>query len=268
MIRILFLISITILLGCEVKEISSNSQNNTTPSDATDSKPSLKQVVISIEKYIDEASHPSPLVSMRGFEKRFSVFSTEEGKREADRLNALINNRLKQLNYIDDTIQSDAAKALNELRKYEAEREKKLSNNQNQSVIPKFTLACSYGIGNENNNFYRFVSDGKEIYFGHANGSVYSKSQGVITSDRLFSFKQLDFNGIRYSSNINTEIQRDTLKVFITRIDFTGKEENRIYICENIDDENIIKLIKSDFETKQRDAQEKQRLFDNRPNKI
>ena len=141
-------------------------------------------------------------------------------------------------------------------------------NNTPAASIPKFTLACSYG-SQSSNNKNRFLSDGVDIYFGHESGSAFSKGKDIKVTDRLISFKQTEPDGSIYSSNVITELHRDTLKVWVTRIDFTGKEEQQLYFCQiNEYDENIANLIKSDFESKKSKLKDERRAYESRPNKI
>ena len=134
--------------------------------------------------------------------------------------------------------------------------------------IPKFILACSYGSQNSNNK-NRFVSDGVDIHFGHESGSAFSRSKDIKVTDRIISFRQTEPDGSIYSSNIITELHRDTLKIWVTRIDFTGKEEQQLYFCEmNEYDESFVNIIKSDFELKKKKLLDEKRAYESRPNKI
>ena len=89
-------------MGCERKEAASIPVNIANQTVSSDTKLNLQQVVISIEKSIDQAYQPNLLISIRGFEKRFDVFLTEEGIKESTRLNSLINEKLKRFNYIEE----------------------------------------------------------------------------------------------------------------------------------------------------------------------
>jgi hypothetical protein len=142
------------------------------------------------------------------------------------------------------------------------------SNNTSPTLVPKFLLACSYGSQSSPKN-YRFVSDGGEVYFGHENGSAFSKSKKLTITDRLISFVQAEPSGVIYSSNIITEIHRDSLKIWVTRLDFTGKDEQQLYICDAMNsDDALIDLIKSDFEAKRQKSLDERRAYEARPNKI
>jgi hypothetical protein len=136
------------------------------------------------------------------------------------------------------------------------------------ALIPKFILACSYGSQNSNNK-NRFVSDGVDIHFGHESGSAFSRGKDIKVTDRIISFRQTEPDGSIYSSNIITELHRDTLKIWVTRIDFTGKEEQQLYFCEiNEYDESLVNIIKSDFDLKKKKLLDEKRAYESRPNKI
>jgi hypothetical protein len=123
----------------------------------------------------------------------------------------------------------------------------RLSNSS--AKLPQFALSCSFGPSSQNSS-NRFVSDGVNIYFGHADGVAWSRSNRVEVTEREFRFQQIAPDGGSYSMNKKTEIRRDSLRVWVTRIDFAGKEDEQVYLCVNIDDQNIINKIKSDFESK------------------
>ena len=136
------------------------------------------------------------------------------------------------------------------------------------ALIPKFILACSYGSQNSNNK-NRFVSDGVDIHFGHESGSAFSRGKDIKVTDRIISFRQTEPDGSIYSSNIITELHRDTLKIWVTRVDFTGKEEQQLYFCEiNEYDESLVNIIKSDFESSKKKLLDEKRAYESRPNKI
>ncbi len=142
-----------------------------------------------------------------------------------------------------------------------------INSETNQNSLPKFALSCAFGPFNQNNS-YRFVSEGDNIYFGLENGTAMSKSNKIEVTEREIRFQQLDPEGGIYSMNKKTEIRRDTLKVWVTRVDFTGKDEEQVYICENIEDDNIIYKIKADYILKNKNADDRKRQYDSRPNKI
>ena len=85
---------------------STASSDNNSQTVASLSNSELEIAVKSIEKNIEEAYQPNLLISLRDFEKRFSVFSTERGKNEAARLEALINEKLAKFNYVDESVTS------------------------------------------------------------------------------------------------------------------------------------------------------------------
>jgi hypothetical protein len=111
-IRIIFLILITILLGCEVKKLSSEPPSNTTQSDASDKqhsnvnndKSDLVQITKLIENKINFITKEIPkndqnyaFIDLRQFVDSNPILNSESGKKEALRLITIIDKKISQL---------------------------------------------------------------------------------------------------------------------------------------------------------------------------
>jgi hypothetical protein len=176
--RFLIFVFSLFVAGCnkntpaELSEISSKTiapPDNYSFSISSKSNSELKIAVKSVEKSIEEAYQPNLLISLRDFEKRFDIFSTEKGKIESARLNSLINEKLAKFNYVDDsaisTINNEDAHILSasQLKQLYNGLSTCYSNNVLIDVFIKSEL-LSFGSDSNNENVIRINGNINSIY--------------------------------------------------------------------------------------------------------
>jgi hypothetical protein len=126
--------------------------------------------------------------------------------------------------------------------------------------LPSFVLGCSYGGGQA---LYRLVSNGKDIYFAsivnQVNINAAKKSINTVVEPRSIKMVLQEGTGERSQA----VLFRDTLT-----LNMKGNYSDNSYSCDKISDGTIFQTLKSAYETTLQQNMQKQRAYDNRPNKL
>lgn len=135
-----------------------------------------------------------------------------------------------------------------------------LSSHANADSLPSFVLGCSYGGGQP---WYRLVSDGKDVYFASVanqiNINAAKKSINTVVEPRSIKMVLQEGTGERSQAVLS----RDTLSLSVK-----SNYSDNGYSCDKISDGTIFQTLKSAYEATLQQNMQKQRAYDNRPNKL